>query len=283
MNNFYIHKKKSNLLKFLLLLLLIPLVVYPAFGQNYQQVLPSDIGTLNVGITTIPENPVPGGVTKFKIDFINPKTNKIQEHIDYKFTLQKEGKNIFGPTNLIHTSSGSVTIPVEITEAGTYFAFIEFEGILFQPIPVEVVSFSIPIAAAQQPGNGAQENGGGCLIATAAFGSELSPQVQQLRELRDNVVLNTESGKAFMKAFNEFYYSFSPSIADFEKENAFFRDSVKIAITPLLTSLSFLSYVDIDSEEEMLGYGISLILLNVGMYFAIPALAITKWYKLRRK
>ena len=33
---------------------------------------------------------------------------------------------------------------------------------------------------------------------------------------------------------------------------------------------------------EMLGYGISLILLNLGMYFAIPALAITKWYNFRR-
>jgi hypothetical protein len=89
----------------------------------------------NVGIATIPENPSPGEV-KFKIDFINPKTDKIQEHIDYKFTLQKEGKNIFGPTPLIHTSTGSVTIPVEIVESGNYFGLIEFEGILFQPIPV---------------------------------------------------------------------------------------------------------------------------------------------------
>ena len=119
------------------------------------------------------------------------------------------------------------------------------------------------------------------MIATATFGSELSPQVQQLRELRDNVVLNTESGKLFMTSFNEFYYSFSPAIADYERENSFFRNAVKIALTPLLTSLSVLNYADIDSEEEMLGYGISLILLNVGMYFAIPV-AITKWYKLRR-
>ena len=37
-------------------------------------------------------------------------------------------------------------------------------------------------------------DGGGCLIATAAFGSELSPQVQFLREIRDNTVLQTESG-----------------------------------------------------------------------------------------
>ena len=56
-------------------------------------------------------------------------------------------------------------------------------------------------------------NGGGCLIATATYGSELAPQVQQLRELRDNQLLNTESGTAFMGMFNDVYYSFSPTIA----------------------------------------------------------------------
>ena len=258
-------------------------MLIPAFAQNYNQVLSSDKGTLNVGITTIPEKPVAGGVTKFQINFINPKTEKIQEHVDYKFTLQRDGENVFGPTDLLHTAEGSVTIPVETKEAGTYFGLIEIEGILFQPIPVESVSFVIPIVDAQQSGKGVKVDGGGCLIATATFGSELSPQVQRLRELRDNVVLNTESGKSFMASFNEFYYSFSPTIADYERENSFFRDTVKIAITPLLTSLSVLSYVDINSEEEMLGYGISLILLNIGMYFAIPAVAITKWYKLRKK
>ena len=110
----------------------------PVFAQSYQ-VLPSDKGILNVGISTIPEKPVPGEITKFKIDFINPKTEKIQEHVDYKFTLQRDGKNVFGPTDLIHTSVGSVLIPVLILDPGTYNATIELEGILFQPIPVEVV------------------------------------------------------------------------------------------------------------------------------------------------
>jgi hypothetical protein len=118
--------------------------------------------------------------------------------------------------------------------------------------------------------------GGGCLIATAAFGSELAPQVQMLRELRDNTVLSTTSGTAFMTGFNQFYYSFSPTIADWERENPIFQDAVKITITPLLTSLSILNYVDIDSEEEMLGYGISLIILNLGMYFVAPAIVILK-------
>ncbi len=122
-------------------------------------------------------------------------------------------------------------------------------------------------------------NGGGCLIATATFGSELAPQVQQLRELRDNTLLQTESGSAFMTGFNEFYYSFSPGIADLERQNPVFKGMVKLAITPLITSLSILNYVEIDSEAEMLSYGISLILLNVGMYFAAPAALIWKLKK----
>ena len=125
---------------------------------------------------------------------------------------------------------------------------------------------------------------GGCLIATATFGSEMAPQVQFLRELRDNTVLQTESGSAFMAGFNQFYYSFSPAIADYERENPAFKEAVKITLTPLLTSLTLLQYADIDSESEMLGYGISVILLNIGMYFIAPAVLITKirsFYKLQ--
>ena len=118
--------------------------------------------------------------------------------------------------------------------------------------------------------------GGGCLIATAAFGSELAPQVQMLREIRDNTVLSTSSGMAFVSGFNEFYYSFSPTIADWERANPTFQEAVRITITPLLTSLSILNYVDINSEAEMLGYGISLIILNLGMYIVAPAIVIIK-------
>ena len=115
------------------------------------------------------------------------------------------------------------------------------------------------------------DDDGGCLIATATFGSELAPQVQQLREIRDNQLLQTKSGTSFMASFNDFYYSFSPYISDFERENPVFKEVVKITLTPLLTSLSILNYVNMDSEAEVLGYGISLILLNVGMYAGIPA------------
>jgi len=119
-------------------------------------------------------------------------------------------------------------------------------------------------------------NGGGCLIATSTFGSELAPQVQQLRETRDNVLMKTESGKSFLTSFNQFYYLFSPTIADLERQNPIFKEFVKVAITPLLTSLSILNYVEINSEEEMIGYGVGVILLNVGIYFAAPAIIIHK-------
>ena len=120
------------------------------------------------------------------------------------------------------------------------------------------------------------EEGGGCLIATATFGSEMAPQVQFLREIRDNIVLQTESGTSFMTGFNQLYYSFSPVIADYERENPAFKEAVKITLTPLLTSLTLLQYSDIDSESEMLGYGIGIILLNIGMYFVAPAVLIMK-------
>jgi len=124
-----------------------------------------------------------------------------------------------------------------------------------------------------------EEKGGGCLIATATYGSELAPQVQQLRELRDNTILTTQSGTAFMTGFNQLYYSFSPTIADFEREQPIFKEAVKVTLTPMLTTLSILNYVNIDSEQEMLGYGIGIILMNVGMYFVAPAMIIHRLRK----
>jgi len=119
-----------------------------------------------------------------------------------------------------------------------------------------------------------QPNGGGCLIATATYGSEMAPQVQLLREIRDIKLMNTETGSSFITGFNEFYYSFSPVIADYERENPLFKEAVKLGITPLISSLAILDYAD--SEDEIIGYGISLIVLNIGMYIASPAIVIYK-------
>ena len=146
------------------------------------------------------------------------------------------------------------------------FEILQHEEELVSDTPTESIISDTPTEEISE--------GGGCLIATAAFGSEMEPQVQFLRELRDNTVLQTQSGTSFMTAFNSFYYSFSPTIADYERENPAFKEAVKLTLTPLLTSLTLLNYVDIDTEQEMLGYGIGVILLNIGMYFVAPAVII---------
>jgi len=264
-------------MKILLTFLLIPLLITPAFAnvtEEYEQILPSEQGTLNIGLSVVPE-PEPNSVSKLHIAWIKPNFNTVQQHIDYKVTVVKDGENIFGPIPLTHTSPGKVKIPVEFTSSGEHQVIIDMEGILFQPIPVETTVFTINVGEddSPQPVENTGE-GGGCLIATAAFGSEMAPQVQFLRELRDNTVLQTQAGTSFMTGFNSFYYSFSPAVADYERENPVFKEAVKLTLTPLLTSLTLLNYVDIDTEQEMLGYGIGVILLNIGMYFVAPAVVI---------
>ena len=123
----------------------------------------------------------------------------------------------------------------------------------------------------------------GCLIATATYGTEFAPQVQQLREIRESTLLATNSGATFLSAFNDAYYSFSPTVADWERQNPAFKALVQTTITPMISTLSILNYVDIDSESEMIGYGIGIILLNIGMYFAAPAFAIIKLKKILYK
>ena len=117
-------------------------------------------------------------------------------------------------------------------------------------------------------------SGGGCLIATATFGTEMAKEVQMLRELRDNTLLQTDSGASFMGTFNDIYYTFSPTIADMERQSPEFKELVRIAITPMISSLAIMSYADGGSDSDVLGLGILVIALNIGMYVAVPTGAV---------
>lgn len=196
----------------------------------------------------------------------------------YKFELNKnrdgfEFTNSFLQDNVVNkdesldeiivgTGFGCVT-DIERGPDGFLYVVSLSEGVIYRILPAQAITNSK-----------VSDNGGGCLIATATYGSELAPQVQQLRELRDNQLLKTESGIHFMDTFNGVYYSFSPVISDYERENPTFKEMVKVAITPMISSLSILNHVDMDSEAEVLGYGISLIVLNLAMYVGIPIVAV---------
>ncbi len=182
--------------------------------------------------------------------------------------------------------SGVVIVNISMTKVLTILIgnpVIEEEEVVTPTVETPTVTETPEVEEAPEFGESfsiqEEEEGGGCLIATATYGSEMASQVQMLREIRDNKLLLTESGTLFMTSFNSIYYSFSPTIADLERENSSFKEFVKIVITPLLTTLSILNYIDIDSEIDMLATGISLILLNVGIYFVAPAIIITKLHR----
>ena len=71
-------------------------------------------------------------------------------------------------------------------------------------------------------------------------------------------------------------------MADLARDQPIFKEFMKITLTPMLTSLSLLNHANIDSEEEMLGYGISMVLLNIGMYIGIPLFGILKLYQFKK-
>jgi len=82
-----------------------------------------------------------------------------------------------------------------------------------------------------------------CIIASAAHGSELAPEVQFLRMFRDQSVESTFAGSAFMKAFNAFYYSFSPAVASTMMQSPVLQEAVKLLLYPLVAVLRSASTV----------------------------------------
>lgn len=248
---------------------------------------PNTYGTLQAMQNTITTPPVPFiSVSTKSLSFgsvaISEKTTK-------SVTVQNTGTSLLKINSIYGTgefsASGLITpTTIQPGESATFEAVFapltlgEKSGwITVSSNDLSNPSYAISVSGkAVEKGASPIPTGKGCLIATAAFGSELSPQVQLLREVRDNVLLSTRSGTGFMGAFNAVYYSFSPTVADWERDSPVFKEAVKTAITPMLSTLSILNYVDIGSEQEMLGYGIGIILLNLGMYFVVPAIVILK-------
>ena len=114
----------------------------PAYAES--QTHPTDGGTLDVRISY--DEIIPGELTTLRTDFINPKTQNIQEHIDWTFSVFQDEQIIWGPTQLSHTSEGSLkNLRYEFPNDGLYTIEFGVEGILFVPIPLEKVSFDIMV------------------------------------------------------------------------------------------------------------------------------------------
>jgi hypothetical protein len=268
----------------LFLLLLIPLMLTPAFSQSLitfdvdtTKFVPGEIvelqGKVELGFE---EQPVAIEIKDASGNLILIRTILSDSNGDFSLKFKVPNS----------ASSGEFDIVTNLEISGEPFSettSVDEYGLVATSENIETSQLACGVGTIEKDGEcvidtSAQteksSKGGGCLIATATYGSELAPQVQQLRELRDNTLLNTESGTSFMGMFNDVYYSFSPYIADMQRENPVFKEMIKLAITPMISSLSILNYVDMNSESEVLGYGISLILLNLGMYLGVPVVVI---------
>ena len=230
-----------------------------------------------------PEDIESGVPTNFVFTIRDSYTDSPLRLSDYTFVIIQNNEEI-------HRVSGNAAVGGDF-EKFTFAAdqtgptTIKFENIRNTGQETEFALVVVPgskvlTSTNESSENESSEEGGGCLIATAAYGSELSPQVQLLREIRDNQLMNTESGSAFVSAFNNVYYSFSPAIADMERESPIFKEIVKVGLTPMLSSLAIMESAN--SESEVLGLGLSVIALNLGMYIGLPAFGIIKVIQLRK-
>ncbi|MGI0028414.1 MAG: CFI-box-CTERM domain-containing protein [Nitrososphaera sp.] len=144
----------------------------------------------------------------------------------------------------------------------------------------DVIVFKATGPGITSSSGGNQTQTSGCLIATAAFGSDLSPQVQQLRGFRDGIAMQTFAGRSFMSLFNAWYYSFSPSVAEFERGSPWLQDAVRFSVYPLLEVLDMstgvydvLSHKSDSSEFAIVATGIAASFL-IGMLYLAPAAAL---------
>ncbi|HSF03667.1 MAG TPA: CFI-box-CTERM domain-containing protein, partial [Solirubrobacterales bacterium] len=70
---------------------------------------------------------------------------------------------------------------------------------------------------------------GGCLIATAAFGSPLAPEVHTLRRFRDRALMTHAAGRALVRA----YYWLSPPLARIVADQPVLASAVRAVLRPV--------------------------------------------------
>ena len=122
-----------------------------------------------------------------------------------------------------------------------------------------------------------------CLIATASYGSALAPQVQFLRDFRDQKLDNTFAGYNFMTAFNLWYYSFSPAVAGTINISPQLQSLMQILLYPLITILRLSASVfdAFSFQPELAAVMAGLVatgLLGI-VYLWVPSIMISRRFK----
>jgi hypothetical protein len=193
---------------------------------------------------------------------INPPVNEGQVVLTY----QKSDASDEPIKRTVAVSNGAFSDTYKMDKDGSYSVSAEYLG---SGAYLSSVSDAVTLTVAPS----------GCLIATAAFGSELTPQVQFLRDFRDNHILSTAAGSSFMNVFNSWYYSFSLSVADYEREQPWLQQTVKTAIYPLLgiLTVSEKAYASAPGEYGAVTAGIIASSMIGAVYFSPAAFALQRF------
>jgi hypothetical protein len=209
----------------------------------------------------------------FVMNIQDPATGDLVRGSSFDFVLTQDGKEIHRK----HMSSdfGTYSYDYTFSKKGTVTLAASNINDQGESASIDLVVLQGSNNATSQP---QQHQPSGCLIATAAFGSELTPQVLFLRNFRDHYILSTASGSAFMNAFNLIYYSFSPQVADYERGQPWLQTTVKAGLYPLFGILmaSERAFAGVAGDAGSILAGATASLLIGAVYLWPAGLAASK-------
>ena len=230
-----------------------------------------DTLTVTARLRNMGANPIGNETVAFFLEGSDGKTTALGEA-----KTDKAGLAVFNCA--VNVGGGSYWVVASHPESGSYaYRNARNKLIVNQPITTASVSTVSPTTTEPQKK---------CIIATAAYGSELAPEVEFLRTFRDRFVSSTFAGRSFMKAFNLFYYSFSPQVANVISENQLLRDMVKTSLCPLIgvlsTSASIHSVLAFNPELATVMSGL-VAATSIGLAYVFPLMLLVSITNHKRK
>ena len=121
-----------------------------------------------------------------------------------------------------------------------------------------------------------------CIIATAAYGSEMAPEVIYMRYVRDGLIGSTPIGHPIVQAWNAFYYSWSPPVAAAIAESSLLQAIFRILLLPLVAIVHITAWVfaSLGSEDfaSAIAFAVAAV-LSTCTYIVLPAVGIEQTWR----
>lgn len=246
--------RKLSIVVIVAMLILMPIAhaqrtMFVKASSDKTQYSPGETVTITGIVLDNQSNPVLGAGVSIQAN--DPQGNTA--HVQLAFSDQAGG---FQDSFLLSPNAlrGEYQVYVAASKAGYDNAQASFQFSVLSPsvsttstIPPQTTTILLTSSTTTTAGSQTSiASNSKCFIATATYGSELSPEVTLLRNFRDLDVVRTSSGRSFMVVFNAFYYSFSPRVAAVIASNNLLRMMMAGILYPLVGILYLTSGVFID-------------------------------------